>query len=396
MVTMNRLTPLLKSFVEKGPAGCACKVVQRGETLYEECFGSADLERKQPITLDTIYRIHSLSKVVTCTAALMLFERGHYLLNDPLEEYLPEFKDPLVKKRLSSGEWTTAPAASSIRIKHLFSMTSGLTYGVAPGLRIKDDFLETARETGKLMDEMNRKAASGEKVSLREFSKALANVPLAFDPGTHRQYGLSHDILGALIEVLTGKTLGRFLQDEIFDPLGMKDTFFRIPDDKKERLCSLYNRSDDGTLTKNTNLDANYQPDAVMEMGGGGLLSTLGDYSRFAQALACGGELDGARILSPNTIRLMATNHLGPVQMADFNIPHLAGYGYGLGVRVMIDPAAGGSNGSIGEFGWAGAAGTWVLIDPKEQLSAVYMQQMFPHFEAYHQPRLSNVIYGAL
>ncbi|TVX97739.1 serine hydrolase domain-containing protein [Paenibacillus cremeus] len=396
MGNMNHLTSLLKSFIEKGPAGCSCTVVRDGETVYEEGFGLADLELNKPITPDTIYRIYSLSKIITCTAALILYERGLFLLNDPLEEYLPEFKDPHIYKRNTNGEWTMVPAASSIRIKHLFSMTSGLTYGLLPGIKIKDDFLETARETGKILEDLNRRAAEGDKVSMRDFSKALAGVPLAFEPGAHRQYGLSHDVLGVLIEVLTGKTLGRFLQDEIFDPLGMKDTFFRIPDDKRDRLCSLYNRSDDGTMTKITRMDAGYQPEAVLEMGGQGLLSTLGDYSRFAQMLACGGELDGVRVLSANTIQLMATNHLGPAQMADFNIPQLAGYGYGLGVRVMIDPAAGGSNSSVGEFGWSGAAGNYVLIDPKLKLSAVYMQQMFPNFEAYHHPRLRSVIYGAL
>jgi CubicO group peptidase (beta-lactamase class C family) len=396
MEPMNRLTPLLKSFIEKGPAGCACTVVRRGETLYEGCFGSADLTLNKPITTDTIYRIYSLTKVVTCTAALMLYERGHFLLDDPIEEYLPEFKDPRVFRRNPNGEWQATPAASSIRIKHLFSMTSGLTYGAMPGIRIKEEFMETARQTGKLMDDVNRKAAAGEKISMRDFSKALASIPLAFDPGAHRQYGFSHDILGVLIEVISGKTLGEFLQNEIFQALGMKDTFFRIPDDKKDRLCSLYDRSEDGTLAKNTKMDTHYQTDAVLEMGGAGLLSTLGDYSRFAQMLACGGELDGVRILSSNTIRLMASNHLGPAQMADFNFPIFAGYGYGLGVRVMIDPAVGGSNGSIGEFGWSGAAGNYVLIDPKEQLSAVYMQQMFPNFETYHHPRLRAVIYGAL
>src|SRR5690606_17333426 len=134
----------------------------------------------------------------------------------------------------------------------------------------------------------------------------------------------------------------------------------------------------------------------TFESGGGGLLSTLADYSRFAQMLACGGELDGVRILGSKTIDLMRTNHLSPQQLADFNWPYLAGYGYGLGVRVMIDPVAAGSNGSIGEFGWCGLAGTWVMIDPEERLSAVYMQQMIPNFEEYHQPRLRAVIYGAL
>ncbi len=388
MSRFNRLDDLLKSFVDRGPAGCACSVIKDGETMYEGYFGYADLETQKPITPDTIYRIYSMTKVVTCTAALILYERGLYLLNDPLYEYLPEFKNPQVYHRTPTGDLYTAPASRPILVKDLFTMSSGLTYGGNQN--------ETERQTSKVMEELRQKQAAGEKYDVRALSKALAEIPLAFEPGTHWKYGLSHDILGAFIEVVSGKSFGQFLKEEIFEPLGMNDTFFRIPDQKKDRLCSLYNRSDDGTLTKNTSMDANYQPDATFEGGGGGLLSTLGDYSRFAQMLACGGELDGVRILGSKTIDLMRTNHLSPQQLADFNWPYLAGYGYGLGVRVMIDPVAAGSNGSIGEFGWCGLAGTWVMIDPEERLSAVYMQQMLPNFEEYHQPRLRAVIYGAL
>jgi CubicO group peptidase (beta-lactamase class C family) len=380
MSRFDRLTPLLKSFVEKGPAGVSCSVSRGGEVQYEDYIGYADLETKKPIAPDTIYRIYSMSKVVTCTAALMLYERGLFLLNDPLEEYLPEFKDSSVFRTAPNGNLYRSPAAAPIRVKDLFTMSSGLTYG--------GEYSETAREIKNIV--------SGEKHDVRTLSKALATVPLAFDPGTQWQYGYSHDVLGALIEVLSGKRFGQFLHDEIFDPLGMRDTFFRIPEEKKDRLCSIYNRAEDGTLTKNTGMDRHFQPDAIFESGGGGLLSTLGDYGRFASMLACGGAIDGVRILSRKTIELMATNHLSPLQQKDFNWPYQAGYGYGLGVRVMTDPAAGGCNGSLGEFGWCGMAGTWVLIDPKEELSAVYMQQMMPNFEAYHQPRLRAVIYGAL
>ncbi|WP_019533220.1 serine hydrolase domain-containing protein [Paenibacillus ginsengihumi] len=388
MSQFQHITSLLHRFVDKGPAGCACSVALDGETVYEEYVGLADIERNKPIAPDTIFRIYSMTKVITCTAALMLYERGHFLLNDPLDEYLPEFRHPQVYRRNPYGAVSVEPAAGPIRVKDLFMMTSGLTYA---GSR-----METERETKKVLDELKQKEKAGEPYDVRALSKAIASVPLAFDPGTHWRYGISHDILGALIEVVSGKTFGQFLQDEIFEPLGMEDTFFRIPEHKKDRLCHLYNRAEDGTLTKNTSMDDYYQPGAVYEGGGGGLLSTLGDYSRFASMLARGGELDGVRILGSRTIGLMATNHLGPQQLADFDWPHLAGYGYGLGVRVMIDPAAGGSNSSIGEFGWLGMAGTWVLIDPKERLSAVYMQQMLPNFEAYHQPRLRAVIYGAL
>jgi CubicO group peptidase (beta-lactamase class C family) len=384
MKSLEKLHPLLKSFVDKGPAGCACSVTYQGETRFEDYVGLQDLESAKPITADTIYRIYSMSKVVTCVAALMLYERGLFLLNDPLEEYLPEFKDPKVYRMTEKGEKYITSATRSIRIKDLFTMTSGLTY--------EGDGNETEREVKKVMQLLRR----DNTFNVRKLSEALAKIPLAFDPGTEWRYGLSHDVLGALIEVLSGKTFGEFLSEEIFQPLSMNDTFFKIPDEKKHRLCSLYVRNEEGSLLKNTRLDEQYQPGTLFESGGAGLLSTLSDYSTFAHMLANGGELDGVRILGRKTVELMSTNHLTSDQLSFYNWDYLAGYGYGLGVRTMKSPPAGGSNSSIGEFGWSGLAGTWVLIDPKEKLSAVYMQQMMPNLEAYHQPRLRNVIYGSL
>jgi len=383
---LEKISPLLKKFISRGPAGCSCSVSLGDQTVFSDYAGYAELESKKPIAPDTIFRIYSMSKVITCTAALQLFEQGHYLLNDPLYEYLPEFKNVNVCKYNPSGAISYVPASQPILVKHLFTMSSGYTYG--------GDHLETARRINKV----NRKLDEGKsRVTVRDYAKMLAEeVPLAFEPGKHWQYGLSHDILGAFIEVISGKTFGQYLNENIFEPLDMKDTFFRIPDSKKDRLCAYYRRSEDGTMTKITNADDNYQPDALYESGGGGLLSTLGDYTRFAQTLACGGTRDGVRILGRKTIELMATNHLSPRQLVDFDWPYQAGYGYGLGVRTMIDKPAGGCNGTVGEFGWCGLAGTWVLVDPSENLSAVYMQQMDPNFEAYHQPRLRAVIYGAL
>lgn len=384
MGSFKNLDSLLDSFVKNGPAGCSLVVSRRGETLYEKYIGYADLQTKKPIAPDTIFRIYSMSKVITCTAALIWYERGAYLLNDPLEAYLPEFKNPQVCRYTGRGEPYFSPAAQPIQIKDLFCMTSGYTY--------TEDGSETEKRTEQVMEEMKKQGAP----TTRQICRALSGIPLAFDPGTHFKYGMSHDILGALIEALSGKTLGQFMQDEIFTPLGMKDTFFRIPEDKRDRLCSLYDRQTDGSLIKNEKMDGDYQPGVLYESGGGGLLSTLGDYSIFAQTLAAGGERNGVRLLGRKTIEMMATNHLSPQQMKYFNWPFLAGYGYGLGVRVLMDKAAGGVNGSLGEFGWSGLAGTWALMDPAEGLSAVYMQQMFPHFEEIHQPRLRAVIYGAL
>jgi CubicO group peptidase (beta-lactamase class C family) len=385
MEALQHLRPLLRSFVEKGPAGCSCSVTRNGETVFEDYVGFADIDTQKSISSNTIFRIYSMTKVVTCVAALKLYERGLYLLTDPIEEYLPEFSNPQVHVTGVNGELSIATATRSITIKDLFMMTSGLTYGWGE--------TETERMVKQATESLERKKRLGEKTDIRALTKALATIPLAFDPGTQWSYGLNHDVLGALIEVLSGKSLGQFLKDEIFEPLAMNDTFFKIPEEKQHRLASLYIRDENGNLTKNTELDENI---SVYESGGAGLYSTLSDYSRFAHMLANGGEINGVRIIGRKTIELMASNHLQPEHFQSYNWPRLAGYGYGLGVQVMIDRQEGGSNSPVGEFGWNGLAGTWVTIDLKEKLSAVYMQQMLPNFEEYHQPRLRSVIYGSI
>lgn len=386
----DRLNSLLENFVETGPTGCALSVIQNREQLYEGYLGVADLETKKPIGPDTIYRIYSMTKVVTCVAALILYERGKFLLTDPLEEYLPEFKDPKIFESIHNGEIKVVPSPRSIQIKDLFTMTSGLTYG--------GQGTEVERQVSKVMAELTKREKVGKQqgTAVRTLSRALARIPLEFEPGTHWKYGLSHDVLGALIEVISGKTFGEFLNEEIFAPLGMYDTFFRVPEHKSDRVCSLYDRADDGTMTKNTFLDNHSEPTPIFESGGAGLWSTLYDYSRFAQMLASGGTLDGAKILGSKTIELMASNHINAEMLPELGWNYENGYGYGLGVRVMMNREIGGSNSTLGEFGWSGLAGTYVFIDPKEKLSAVYMQQMLPNFEQYHQPRIRNVIYGTL
>lgn len=383
-----RLAPVLRGFMAQGVPGCSLLVLRRGETLYETHLGYADVESQKPVTQDTIFRIYSMSKIITCTAALMLYERGLYALNDPLHDYLPEFKDPQVLHTAANGVQYTSPAANPIRVRDLFTMASGYPY---PG-----EDTETGRRLIKAQEalESGGFTARGDP-ALRSFTKALAAIPLAFEPGTHWLYGLSHDILGALIEVLSGKTFGRFLEDEIFKPLGMAGTSFCLRQDQWSRLCGLYERAGDGTVQKNTRMDAGFVPGAPFESGGGGLLSTLSDYGRFAQVLAMGGEAYGVRLLSPHTVKLMASNHLTGALMQDFSRGQSTGYGYGLGVRVMLDPPAGGAF-SPGEFGWAGMAGTFVYMDPAEQLSAVFMKQFLPNRETNHITVLRNAIYGAL
>lgn len=380
----ERMTPLLKRIVERGPAGVACAVTRRGETLYRDSFGFADIEKNQAIAEDTLYRIYSMTKVVTCVAALQLYEKGYFLLDDPLEEYLPAFANPAVARIDEDGNETVSPASGSIRIKHLFSMSSGITYG------------GTATDTERRTQEIWHKAQT--ESDARSFAQALGEIPLAFEPGTRWRYGLSHDVLAALVETVSGQTYGQYLKKEIFEPLGMRDTTFRLTEHNRHRLSTLYHYEEGGKLTPsghNPPMDGWYEPDCPFESGGIGLLSTIGDYSRFAQALAQGGELDGERILSPRTIALMATNQLDEQQLKDFG-GDASGYGYGLGVQTLMNRAPGGNNGSIGHFGWPGLAGTYMLVDPAEQLSIVYMQQMMPNLERHTQPRLRQVVYGAL
>ena len=333
MGNFHHVDALLQHIANDSVAGCACSVIHRGEKIYEGYFGYADLEEKRPIGSNTIYRLYSMTKVITCTAALMLYERGLYLLNDPLYDYLPEFRNPQVYRKGVEGMLYTSPAAKPILVKDLLKMTSGLT--------MHGDRTETERQVSKLQLQ--------NIPSLRAFVQQLSDIPLAFEPGNRWHYGFSHDVLGALIEVLSGKSYGQFLKEEIFEPLGMNNTFFRIPDEKRNQLSTLYSQSDKG-LSPNEDNEWIYQPDATIEFGGHGLLSTLGDYEKFTQMLARGGELDGARILGNKTIELMATNHLDEIQLADMELPGTwPGYGYGLGVRVMIDRAKGGSNSSYGE-----------------------------------------------
>jgi len=384
----SRLTNLLQHFVGNGLPGCACMVTKDGKTIYENYLGFADIDKELLITDETIYRIFSMTKVVTCTAALMLYERGLFLLNDPLEEYLPEFKNQRVFEKQENGNYIERPAANKILVKDLFTMTSGITY---PG-----DANETERMTARAMSNIEQRVRQGEAIDVQTISKMIASIPLAFEPGSQWHYGLSHDVLGAFIEVLSGKTFGQFLKDEIFDPLQMEDTFFKVPENKQHRISNVYIRNEQGKLVSSKKADEAFHIDFPYENGGAGLFSTLRDYNRFAQMLANGGQLHGVQIIGRKTIELMSQNHLTLENSNNYNWDYLKGYGYGLGVRVMENPSLGGINSSIGEFGWSGMLGTWVLIDPKEKLSAVYMQQMYPNLEAYHQPRLRSVIYGTI
>jgi len=392
----NDLSRLLTEFTKKRlPPGCGCAVARDGKILYEGYFGLADIENGVPVTEGSVYRLASMTKVIVCTAALMLYERGKFLLNEPLAEYIPAYKKPLVCHANGAGGVEIREAKNPILVKHAFTMGVGLPYGSPVG---SGGGAPTWNETNKVYAALVEKYGAG-KYTLAQFIDALAAVPLAFEPGDHWLYGQGHDLVARLVEVVSGKTMGQFLKDELFEPLGMTSTAYRHFGDTEKRMVNMYTRDEAGTFTKSPGfLDDLHGKDAVLELGGGGLFSTARDYLAFSQMLACGGEYKGQRYIGRKTIDLMRRNHLSDTQMKDFNEGngYLAGYGYGLGVRTMMDPAAGHSNSSIGEFGWTGFCGTWTSIDPSERFSAVYMHQMMPNMEEYLHLRVRAAVYGCL
>ena len=388
---LNKLESLLEHFIDIGVPGCALSVSHKGEVVFNGYKGMADIEEKRPVDENTVYRMYSNTKNVTIVAALILYDQGKFLLNDPIEKYLPFFSNAKFAYVDGSNTVNVVPVTRSIRIKDLFAMTSGLTYGGA-GSFTHSEF----EKIGGLWP--------NENLTTMEFVEKISEVPLAFDPGTSWSYGFSHDVLGALIEVISGKSFGAFLSDEIFKPLKMNHTSFHLSDKSRPHLAGLYWREENG-LRKDNVMDQMYDPENKYELGGAGLLSTLEDYARFTSMLALGGTFEGNRILGRRTVDLIHQNHLEPGPLSAFRKVHevawpwFEGYGYGLGVRTLISKTESGSNGSIGEFGWCGAAGSWMMVDVDEGISACYMHQLFPmdnNLQDYCHPRLRNVIYGVL
>lgn len=388
---------LFRDFHEVGPVGCGVNITRNGKTVYEFCSGYADKENKLPLQRDSIIRLYSNSKVFTNVALMTLYEQGKFLLDDPLEKYLPEFADPQVGFFTGNGVYSLRPARQSIRIRDLMSMASGLPYDahIAGGAYTL---------THAALKDMLVELEKGEGYSVRDFSRHIARIPLLFDPGTSWSYGYSHDIIGALIEVIADMDFEDYLRKAIFEPLGMKDTGFFISDEKRHRLSRMYTpKNERGEIFPVTDWDVAYDANHRYKSGGGGLLSTMEEFGRFANMLSMGGKLEGVRIIGRKTIDLMRENHLNDDQLSAFRAAHangwefLSGYGYGLGVRTLINKAEAGANGSIGEFGWAGAAGTYMLADPQEQFSVTYVQQVLPNpYEGYCHPRIRALAYALL
>ncbi|MBQ4307769.1 MAG: beta-lactamase family protein [Lachnospiraceae bacterium] len=381
----------LQKNVKEGPSGCGCMVTQNGEVLYEKYFGYSNLEKKTPVTDRSVFRQFSTTKVIVCTALMMLYERGKFLLQDPIYEYFPEWKNTMVAEEnlgpdgKFDGTYTIRPVKRPIQIADCLNMSMGIGYG-------GEDY--THRQMAAVRQELED--TLGWNYTLRDDIRAMAQVPVRFDPGEHWLYGFGHELVAGLIAECSGIPVSEFMKKYIFEPLGMENTDYRYHGDMRANLVTPYIRHEDGTMEETTGMfDRRQEPDAVYEGGGAGLLSTVHDYGIFGTMLANGGTYRGERIIGPKTIDLMRQNRLNETQLKEFQNSYLDGYGYGLGFRTLIDPSRV-SNSSVGEFGWTGYMGTYIAIDPAEKACVTYMHNMVPNNEEYIHHRVRNIAFGAI
>lgn len=393
-MNFTRLQNYMDRLVEEyNVPGVDCIVYKRHEQVFRYFNGKSDIENNKPMRGNELYIIFSMTKMLTCTCALQLFEQGKFLMSDPISKYLPEF----TKMKISDEEIDNDKAAAITTGSDAgnYAVVREIGYAKNP-ITFKDLFTMGAGLDYNLNADYIKKAIAEGKKTTRELVGAISDTVLGFEPGTHFRYSLCHDVLGAMIEVISGQKLGDYMQKNLFEPLGMTDTFFGIPKNK-ERLSRMaghyyYNAE---RRPERLPLECAYNFTDEYQSGGAGLVSSAQDYALFLDALANGGmSKNGNRILSSATIELMRTNHMIGKQCEDFEKLR-KGYGYGLGVRTHIDKSRSGSLSPIGEFGWDGAAGAFSMVDPSNNLSMTYFQQILG-WDLRIQTEMRNILYTCL
>ena len=374
---LARVDAALKPYIDnKQLAGAVVAIARKNKTVYMKSFGASDIDSNKAMTDDAIFRIASMTKPVTSVAVMMLYEEGKFLLDDPIVKFIPEFKEP----KVLGADGKTVPAKRDITIRDLLRHTSGISY----------------RFWGKPVAEVYEKAGIFDGLAptegtIADMTKRIAAQPLNNQPGEAFEYGLNTDVLGYLVEIVSGMPLDKFFKERIFNPLKMTDTQFYVSDAQKNRVVSLYTPGEKGGLVKSADAPTRwgqlifspavpYGTQRTYFSGGGGLTSTAGDYLRFTQMFLNGGQLDGTRLLSRKSVELMAMNHIGDISVWTYVPPGAVGnlgdkFGLGFGVR---SDAGMNELGSTGEYMWAGIFNTRFWIDPKEQMSIVMMGQIIP------------------
>ena len=369
-------------------AGVATLVARKGRLVHFHTQGMADIAAGRPLAEDTIYLIYSMSKPVTTVGLLTLFEEGRFQLDDPVSAVIPELARFKVLSRMTAGRPELEDLQRPITFRHLFTHTSGIPYAGENGTPVEKLLWEA-------LGLSNMKGPTS--LTLAGWIPLLVKGPLAHQPGAGYTYGFSIDVLGRLIEVLSGKPLDVFLEQRVFGPLGMRDTFFSVPVEKRNRVAVVYRKGPGGTLQRDDAVSAGYGLAPLFFSGGGGLYSSAPDYLHFAEMLTAGGELDGVRILGRRTVDLMRACHVPQIM----DLPAVrdgtafgAGCTYGLGGRVVVDDSKG-LFGSIGTYSWDGAAATTFLTDPREELTALFFTQVSAWPAGIHE-QFRTLVYQAL
>jgi CubicO group peptidase (beta-lactamase class C family) len=362
---------MTQRYIDEGKLpGTITLVSRRGKIAHFECQGRMDIEADKMVAEDTIFRIYSMTKPVTSVALMMLYEDGHFQLDDPVSRFVPAFEEMEVYISGNKDEYKTQPADRQITIRDLLTHTSGLTYG----------FMRTS-----VVDALYRDRGVEQSKTLKEMVDKIVELPLLFTPGSRWSYSMATDVCGYLVELISGESFDRFLREQIFEPLGMVDSGFTVPESKVHRFAANYERTpDNGMQLVDSPETSRYISDVTYFAGGSGLVSTARDYLRFAQMLLNKGELEGERILGRKTVELMTSNHLpnngdlSSMGQPVFSETSYDGIGFGLGFSVMIDPATANILGTPGEYAWGGAASTYFWVDPAEELIAILLTQLMP------------------
>jgi CubicO group peptidase (beta-lactamase class C family) len=390
---LDRIRTHLQRYIDAGKVtGTLTLVARHGQIAYFEPQGHLELERLRPMQRDTIFRIYSMTKPITSVALMMLYEHGLFQLDDPVHKFIPAWQHLRVYVSGNHPLFITKPTERPMTIRDLLTHTSGLTYGFSERTNVDAAY--------RKLDIANL-AKTG--YTLRDMVEQLAEVPLEFSPGTRWNYSVSTDVVGYLVEVLSGQPFDAYLRDHIFEPLGMHDTSFLISDDRLSRFAHCYVRQFDGSLALLDASETSEFRQGSFCSGGGGLLSTADDYFRFTSMLLNRGDLDGVRLLGRKTLELMTQNHLpggqdltALVQAGMFSEVAYNGVGFGLGFAVMRDPTRAQVMGSPGEYAWGGFASTAFWIDPVEDLIVIFMTQLVPSSAYPVRRELRVLTYGAL
>ena len=394
----EHLNAVLERFIqEETLTGCGLQIFRDNQQIYNRCIGASTLDGKRPFTQDTRLRLHSMTKTFTCAALMTLYEKGLFTLDDPVAMYLPEFSNPMVCVS-DTYIHDVVPAKTPITIRHLLTMTSGIPYwafGPGEGI-IQNDILASVKE-------MEEGVLQGKTYTLEDLVKLIAKKPLCFHPGEHWLYGLSHTVVGRLVEVLSGKPLSTYLRETIWEPLGLTRTCFvnRLPADEEiAELTVAYEASevlgipvDESSFNAERNVFGSKEDVLIgtrlgVDLPCGGMTSTLHDLGVYYAMFANGGSWNGVRILGRKTIDMMRANQLGPDQLPDFTQMINKGFGYGLGYRTMRNPVEAGFYLPEESFGWDGACGCFGIANPDHHVSFVFAEQSIPHHIDYTIPRI--------